>query len=625
MAQLNVAELDFDGIKANLKQFLSQQEEFADYNFDGAGLSVLIDLLAYNTHYNATLAHLLSNEMFIDSAVKRSSAVSIAKALGYTPTSTRSARLFDATITVVPPAEDLGLYRNATISRTTEFRGTSPTGTVYSFYPKETVYADLSDDQFLFTVDLIQGKRVTQSFTITTENVSGPLVLNNADIDTTTILVRVKQSATQEVLSQWNAVESILDVDGESEIFFIEENGSGKHELRFGDNVLGKALLPGNIVFVEYLVSSGQLANGIRSLTTSATIVAEGESVYVSEGPTSGGAPKQTLDSIRYIAPKFNATKNRAVTKDDYQALIYSRYSNINSITVWGGEENDPPIYGKVFICIEPLAGSFVTQQDKDMIVKEVLEPRGVVGIQAAFVDPEYTYISLNVNAKFNARKSTLSSSQIQGYISEQINNYFVNDIAKVKKNFYYSELLDNILQTTNSLYSVNLDVTLHKRHTPYLGEKNTIDFKFDTPLRPGTVRSCNFNTILAGGSNAEVYIADTYTTSNTNTLTMFRVEDDSPVSYSVGTVNYETGRIKFPALLITGISGNGVTFRVYSKCQHNSPDVIVRPLRNTEVSTEAVFANPSKSSVIARDNTVANTESGYLRGLNISVVGTNN
>lgn len=620
MAQLSIAELDFDGIKANLKAFLQQQEEFSDYNFDGAGLSVLLDLLAYNTHYNASLTHLLSNEMFIDSAIKRSSAVSIAKSLGYMPTSTRSAST-NATVTVVPPSSYTG--KIAVIPRFTEFKASNAAGGTFSFFPLTTTYADYINGRFSFSVKLVQGKKASQSFAIAVDNVSGPLKLSNKNVDTTSILVRVKKSASQEVYTKWEHADNILDVDGESEVYFIEESGDGRHELRFGDGVLGKKLSAGNIVIVEYLISAGQEANSASSFSTSTTFTDVGESVAVTAPKASGGAARQDLDSIRFIAPKFNATKNRAVTADDYQALIYSRYPNINSITIWGGEDNDPPIYGKVFVSIEPLPGSFVTQQDKDVITKEVLEPRGVVGIQPVFVDPEYTYISLDVTARYNTRKSALSATQIKNEINNQINTYFVNDVAKRKKNFYYSELLEDILQTTRSVYSANMEVTVHKRHTPALGASNTLDFKYATALRPGTLRSSNFTTILAGGAKVEVYIKDSYTEENINTLNIHKVSDDSIVSYSAGTVDYTTGRVKFPSLVISSLSGTATTFRVYAKTKYSSPDIIVGPIRNTTVSDNAVMPTASKNSVIAKDATTPDTASGFLRGINITVVGT--
>ena len=623
MPQLNVSDLNFDSIKANLIAFLSQQEEFADYNFSGSALSTIVDLLAYNTHYNGVLATMLANEMFIDSAIKRSSVVSIAKALGYTPTSTRSAKI-TANITVTP--SNTYTSNIATLSKNAIFKGVNDSGQ-YTFYALEDSYADRVDNKFIFNnVELVEGKQASQSFVITSTNLSDAFPLSNKNVDTTTLSVYVQKSATEVVFDKYVQLYNILDVKNDSLVYFIEENGNGTHELRFGDNILGKQLVSGNIVYVTYHVSSGVVANGSTNIAINGSITGTGETITLSySGKASGGADAQSIDSIRNTAPKFNATKNRAVTADDYGALIKSRYSNINSITIWGGEDNDPPIYGKVFISIEPLTGSFVTTQDKHDIVNDILKPRGVVGIQPVFVDPEYTYLSLDVVAKYDTKKSTLTPAQVKNSINDQINSYFINDLAtKNKKNFYYSELLDNILNTTASLYSVNLEVTLNKRYDVYLQQKNVITALFNTELRPGTVVSGNFLTILPGGQIKEVYLKDEYTEEQVSAISMYLVDGDVLVSDSAGTVDYVSGTIKLPALYIESLSGNAVDFRLYVKCAHASPDIIVRPINVTSSTGGATFAVPSKNSVIAKDESTLNSVAGHINGVTISVVGTN-
>jgi hypothetical protein len=312
MAQLNVTELDFFGIRQNLKTYLEAQQEFSDYNFDGSGLSVLIDLLAYNTHYNATLAHLLSNEMFIDSAIKRGSVVSIAKSLGYTPRSIISSKI-DATITITPAPS----YTNntLTLSKSIGFSGAGLDGGSYVFYSTQDVTAQKSDGVFTFNVTLVEGKPTTNSFVVASDTLSGPFELLNGNVDTSTIKVLIQKSSSELEYATFTKSENILSVTEESRVFFVEENSYGITEIRFGDNVLGQALVQGNIVTVEYMVSAGILANGISGVATKNIITGTGETVTVSGTRSYGGADAQTTDSIRFIAPKFNATKNRAVTK----------------------------------------------------------------------------------------------------------------------------------------------------------------------------------------------------------------------------------------------------------------------------------------------------------------------
>ena len=350
---------------------------------------------------------------------------------------------FDGTANITVTPSNTYTSNIATLSKNAIFKGVNDSGQ-YTFYALEDSYADRVDNKFIFNnVELVEGKQASQSFVITSTNLSDAFPLSNKNVDTTTLSVYVQKSATEVVFDKYVQVDNILDVKNDSLVYFIEENGNGTHELRFGDNVLGKQLIPGNIVYVTYHVSSGVVANGSTNIAINGSITGTGETITLSySGKASGGADAQSIDSIRNTAPKFNATKNRAVTADDYGALIKSRYSNINSITIWGGEDNDPPIYGKVFISIEPLTGSFVTTQDKHDIVNDILKPRGVVGIQPVFVDPEYTYLSLDVVAKYDTKKSTLTPAQVKNSINDQINSYFINDLAtKNKKNFYYSEL----------------------------------------------------------------------------------------------------------------------------------------------------------------------------------------
>jgi hypothetical protein len=301
MPQLNVSDLNFDSIKANLIAFLSQQEEFADYNFSGSALSTIVDLLAYNTHYNGVLATMLANEMFIDSAIKRSSVVSIAKALGYTPTSTRSAKI-TANITVTP--SNTYTSNIATLSKNAIFKGVNDSGQ-YTFYALEDSYADRVDNKFIFNnVELVEGKQASQSFVITSTNLSDAFPLSNKNVDTTTLSVYVQKSATEVVFDKYVQVDNILDVKNDSLVYFIEENGNGTHELRFGDNVLGKQLIPGNIVYVTYHVSSGVVANGSTNIAINGSITGTGETITLSySGKASGGADAQSIDSIRNTAP----------------------------------------------------------------------------------------------------------------------------------------------------------------------------------------------------------------------------------------------------------------------------------------------------------------------------------
>lgn len=625
MTQLNVAELDFDAIKQNLKTYLQSQEEFQDYNFDGSALSMLLDILAYNTHYNATLAHLQANEMFLDSAVKRNSVASIAKTLGYTGASRRSARA-NITLQVDPPTGYSGT--SLTLTRDTPFTAKTVKNT-YTFYPKQDYYSGLvaletGNTGFSFDVELIEGKRVTNTFVADLSNLSGPFVLPNKNIDISTIRVRVQESSTVVTTATWNYYEDIMSVDPTTKGFFVEEGPSGLYEIRFGDDILGKKLTTGNIVIIDYIVSSGAAANSIPNFAASTTFTSSGETkiVYLNEAAT-GGSEQESIDSIRYNAPKFNATKNRAVTATDYETLITSRFSNINSISVWGGEQNVPPIYGKVFIAIQPQPGTIITQADKDIIARDIIRPRSMVSIQPEFVDPIETYISLGVTANFNKTQTTFTSSRIEAEIRTVVQNFFTNNLNKLQKNFYYSKLLSAVVGTTKSIFSASVQVEMHKRIPIFLGVSDEYDVKFNSKLQPETVRTTLFNTTISG-QQYEVYITDGHPTTvgDIGTLVLKKSADDTIISANVGSVNYDTGVVTISNIVIDSLLGDETDLRVYVKPFGDAPNILTSDLTSTtESSTSAVFPYAARNTVLTLDTSAANSTANVTAGLTITAV----
>jgi hypothetical protein len=621
MAQLEVTELDFQSIKENLKTFLQSQEEFQDYNFDGSGLSILLDVLAYNTHYNGTLAHFLSNEMFIDSAVKRNSVVSIAKTLGYTPTSRRSA-VADVTFEIQPPQSYSPT--SLTISRDTIFT-TNVGNKTYNFYPKEDATSSLgtllsNQTGFSFPLELIEGKRISNRFTVDQTNTSGPFVLPNENIDTTTIRVRVVQSPTVQDITSWNYYDDIMSVEPTTRAFFVEEGPSGLYEVRFGDDIIGASLEVNNIVLIDYIVSSGAGANNTSTFSATGTFTGstETKTVYVNNS-AAGGQERQSIDSIRYNAPKFNSTKNRVVTSDDYEALIKSRFNNINSITVWGGEDNIPPIYGKVFVAIQPLPGSIITQSDKDIIIRDIIRPRSVVSIQPEFVDPITTYLSLNVTVDYDRTNTTLTSSRIESEVRTVITNYFTNNLNKLQKNFYYSKLSAAINATTNSIFSNSIQIVMHRRIPITTGVTDQYTVYFNTELENESFRTSNFTTTITG-QQYEVYITDAG--QSTNNLLMKRVADDFIVT-TVGTIDYSAGVVSIPQLLIDSLSGGESELRFYVEPFGFSPNIFTTGLTNTsEVATRAIFPFSARNTVISLDASATNSSANIIPGLTVSAIG---
>jgi hypothetical protein len=623
MSQLNVTELDFATIKENLKTFMQSQEEFQDYNFDGAGLTILLDILAYNTHYNATLAHLQANEMFIDSAVKRNSVTSIAKTLGYTPTSRKSARA-NITLQIDPPSTFTNT--SLTILRDTPFTAKTAKNT-YTFFPKEDYVSGLvtletGQTGFTFPMELIEGKRVTNTFIVDQSNKSGPFVLPNVNIDTTTVRVRVQTSSTVTSVVTWNFYDDIMEVDETTKAFFIEEGPSGLYEVRFGDDIIGKQLQVGNIVIIDYIVSSGSAANSIPNFSPSKTFTASGETkvVYLASAAT-GGREKESVDSIRYNAPRFNSTKNRVVTSSDYETLIRSRFNNINSIAVWGGEENDPPVYGKVFISIQPLPGSIVSQADRDIIARDIIRPRSVVSIQPEFVDPIETYIGLNIAVNYNKTITSLTSSRIESEVRAIVQSFFTNNVNKLQKNFYYSKLLSAVVGTTQSIFSASIQVLMHKKIPILSGVYEDYVIRFNGPLEPETLITTTFNTTI-GGQNYSVYITDQHdeTAGDIGTLTMKRASDDAILLSVTGNVDYSTGVVTITDLLIN--SETEAEFRVYVEPFGDAPNILTSDLTSTtNSSTAAVFPYAARNTVLTLDTSAANSVLNIPVGLSVTAI----
>jgi len=626
MAQLNLTELDFEDIKTNLKAYLKSQSEFSDYNFEGSGLAVLIDLLAYNTHYNGMLAHMVSNENFIDTAIKRESVVSIAKALGYTPRSYLGASA-TVTVTVTPPTS----FTDTTLELTRDKAFTSANGgATYNFYPLEsaTTSAEVVNGVTVFIFkDLIikEGIRTSNEFTVTAASPQGPYIIPNESVDASTIRARVQTSLGDTSLTTWNKSTTILDVKKDSRVFWIEEGIDGLTQVRFGDGVLGQKLDVDNIVALDYIASSGTTPNGAKSFSVAGVISSSGETVGVTtSSPASGGNIQETVDEIRFNAPRLNATRDRAVTESDYKALILQSNSNIQSVAVWGGEKNDPPIYGKVFISLNPVPGQIITDQDKDNIKNSIIDPKTPVAITPQFVDPEYTYLQLDVSSSYDPKITSLTKGEIETAIKLQVDNYFNNYLNKLNKSFYYSRLHDLINAQTDAIISTNIQIGLQKRVKAVLNKDHNYTVKFNQKLNPRELSSTFFN-ITVSGSTSKVFLSDTPaatvkapTYSGTGVVNAVTI--DGSIITAVGTINYDTGTVELPGMRIQSLLGTETYLRLNVKPHDSIKDITTQALiRTSDTSTSAVVAKPSRNTVLAQDDSILNSTINTTSGIKIT------
>ena len=446
---LQVSELDFNQIKTNLIDYFKNKETgFTDWDFEGSNLNTVIDLLAYNTHYNAMLAHMAVNESFIDSAQLRSSIVSAAKLLGYVPRSRSS-----ATINCNISNLNLGSFSNNVFSfeRGQEFVTTfNNRSYIFTLINSSGTLTRNNDNSYSGNILLNQGKLKEIRFIANGYDNGASYEIPDESVDIGTLRVFVQEDISSTTQTTFLQYKDISQVDSTSPIYFINENSSGRYELTFGNGVFGKKLLPGNIIIIDYLISDGIEGNGINSNLTS-SITLNGNFINVVCNPTnrsSGGGEKENADTLKTNAITGFTTQNRAVTADDYRNLIIKNFPNINSISVWGGEDNTPPAYGKVFISANEKSGddniSELSPHSKDSILS-YLRTKKVLSILPEIIDPEYCNIVLDIFVKYNPNISRLTSNEIQNQIRIFIEDYNNNSLNAFDSIFRHSQFVRNI------------------------------------------------------------------------------------------------------------------------------------------------------------------------------------
>jgi hypothetical protein len=466
------SKLDYEDIKQNFISFLRQQDKFNGYNFEGSALNILLDILAYNTHYQALYNNITFNEAFLDSAQKRSSVVSIAKNLGYTPSSTKSASCM---IEVERGVTETGGIDGGTLilNAFTEFKA-SKDEVSFSFYNLEDATFSVSEiDQETglpvnYTtgpIKIREGILREVNYVIDGAFPTKKIILRSDNIDTETIKVSVQRSSsdTSGSLEPWSEVKNITTINGDTRAYYLEEGPDGYYRIYFGDGILGRRLNDGNLVKITYLECSGSSANGIgtndaelnrtfRSVNTS--IDTQTIKVVL---PAFGGYEKETIQSIKYKAPKNFTSQERAVTVDDYSIVLQKDFPFIKSIKCWGGEENNPPFYGKVFIAIKPENREALTSAEKNTIVKSLSRNRSVVGVVPEIVDPNLLYLIVNVDAKIDIIKNKGTTQQLKSKIQKSIEDYVLENLDVFDADLISNELENMILNSDPSILSVNI------------------------------------------------------------------------------------------------------------------------------------------------------------------------
>ena len=582
--RIEITDLDFDGVKDNFKTFLSQQSQFSDFNFEGSSMAVLMDLLAYNTHYMAFHANMLANEMFIDTSLTRASAVSHAKALGYMPSSPKASNTtVDVTVSNVP------LSQKSLVMPAGTLFSTSIDGTAYNFVTTSDNTATSDTGIFTFSgVPIYEGTRVRYTYTVDSNNLEQRFVIPAANVDTTTLITSVQASSSDVTTEIYTLNTDYTTLDSTTLVYFLQEIEDGKFEVYFGDGVNGKKPIDGNIIILDYVVTSGTTADGASTFTAASTIGGYSDiSVLTSGGSASGGGDAETVDSIKFNAPLKYAAQGRAVTPDDYKSIVPSVFTNIKSIQCWGGEDNDPPIYGKVYIAIRPNSGTSLTTTSKNSIVTS-LKKYNVASIVPEILDAEILYLVLGVTAKYNSTLTDKSKSDIRALVETTVESFNTNNLQKFDSVFRHSNLLNKIDNTDSSILSSTATVKLKRIITPTLNAitKYTIAFN-NAAYHPAeawsqtVVESTGF--YLDGNTN-EQFIEDDGS-GKIRTFYLLGGTTKTITNAEAGTINYNTGEVVLTSFNITATTNTNATIDVTIK--PNSNDVI--PVRQQIVEIDTV------------------------------------
>ena len=592
--KISVTDLDFDDIKANLKSYLKVQTQFQDYDFDGSGMDVLLDVLAYNTHYMGYYANMVSNEMFLDSASLRSSVVSHAKHLNVIPTSITAPTAY-LNMTFTPPTSPTSL----TIAKDTQFK-TVISGISYNFTTTTaTTIIPISGVYSVSNLTIKEGIILTNSYTANLADPGQRFLIPNANVDTSAITIKVQNSASDSTVVTYadgNAFD-ITTITSTQKVYFLQEVEEQKYEIFFGDGAVGKQLADGNIIFIEYLITNGVAGNKASSFTASGTVAGLTSANYTLTVATAatGGAVIESIRSLKNNAPKLYQAQKRSTTKDDYKALLLGERTDIESLTVYGGEEANPPVYGKVYIAIKPTGNTSYSNTTKDAIKADILKKSNVVTVIPEIVDPIFYYILVETIINYDPVVLITTEDILKSAIDTSINSYFISNLQKFDQKFRYSVLTKAIDNTDSSIRNSKTSVKYQMRITPAtLGTTNTYTLEFNAPLTKSTVVSTAFtasdgNTyyLLDDGAGIIKVVRAIYTSGVVTTYTpttYFTLPDGST---NQGTIDYITGKVvlnNFNPYLITDGTSN-IKFTVTPDT--NNQDVT--PLREQILTTDTI------------------------------------
>ena len=613
--RLRVTELDFDEIKSNLKTYLKGQNQFKDYDFEGSGMNILLDTLAYNTHYMAFNANMVANEMFLDSASLRSSIVSHAKTLGYETTSSRA------------PIATLNVSLSTTVATKTMPAGTAFTSTVdgtsYQFVTISDITASNSTGASVpfDNVTVYEGTYVISKYVVDTSDIDQRFILTDSRSDTSTLTVKVQTSETDTTTTTYTKATDITQLATTSTVYYLQEVETGRYEVYFGDGIVSQALSDGNIVQLQYVVTNKGASNGASSFSSPASIDGVSNISVTTVASASGGDEPESLQSIKLNAPLDYSSQGRAVTTKDYEVYVRRLFPNTQAVSVWGGEDgsydtstgvSSTPEYGKVFISIRSTTGVDLTSAQKTNL-ETALAPYKVASITPVVVDAEITSLILGITIMYDTSSTTYTGTQIESLVATTISNYSNNELETFNTPFRHSKVLGLIDNTDSSILNSVATVTMGKLFTPTLSSSTSYNLNFNNRF---------YNPVSGYNAAGGGVIASTGFYLNSVTTTEYFFDDDGAgnlriyylvsgvrtyINNTAGTVDYEKGKITISSIVITGVGlvDSQSSARVRITVLPNSNDVT--PVRNQILEIDQV-----NTTYVSNIDATASTGVGY-------------
>lgn len=583
-SSINLVGLDFDVIKDDFKSYLKSQDQFRDYDFDGSNMSVLLDILAYNTYKNAFYLNMAISESFLDSSQLEASVLSHAKELNYLPRSSRSSRC-----KVRVDFQASGDTQPYIIEKGSSFTGLIKNES-FVFTVPETLTVSSTNTSFSYETFLYEGIYLKDAYIVDSNISEQRFILTNKNVDTNSLTVIVYEDGS-DIGENYTNSTTLLGLNSLSKIYFLQASDLGNYEVIFGDNILGKKPKNNARIVLDYRISNGERADGVKELSinfdpTNGDVL-ETPEITVLENAI-GGMKKESLDSIKYYAPRHFQVQERAITTSDYEIILKTQFPEINTLAVYGGEEVDPPRYGKVFIAIDVSNVDGIPENKKDEYYS-FIKARSPLSIDPIIIEPIFTYLSINSKVRYNINISKSTPDRLKSLVTQSILNYnelYLDDFNSTLRSSKLNYAIDS---TDSSIVSNITEIQIYKKIIPLLGVSQNIDINLNVPLTDDLPELSDNHPLLDRHtiSSSSFKYNNTDVTLEDNGSGIIRIVqtigDLHKKLRDVGTVNYKTGFIQLTNFNVDSYQGNAL--KIYAKPKDNDISVSKNTILTIEPS----------------------------------------